>query len=318
MAISVTTSHVVVCSDLRNLNYRRPAIVEAENLFNAKNNNGFAHLYYATVSTDLDEALEAAERLMPILDSLERQGLVHSYNDMVPKLFVSQAKQQRRIEAWNAFWSDSRKAEAMTLVRREAEAAGMNPYMFADFEGLLEADYTTSSLLESDVVPPELLGNSIECNADSQYMVFTDVAMLLSDKDSVTDAVLKNPKTFVLKPFYYCKSMVEMIHDDFNVAVWISSLFVLVILLLSFRIMRQRREEGVPEGHRHRSVQHLRTRSALRQGEGREVVERSGTLIHKKESSCQGVTFRSCALNFCWRFTGNDYFCRLKQTRIDV
>jgi len=222
-------------SDLRNLNYRRPAIVEAENLFNAKNNDGFAHLYYATVSTDLDEALEAAERLMPILDSLERQGLVHSYNDMVPKLFVSQAKQQRRIEAWNAFWSDSRKAEAMTLVRREAEAAGMDPYMFADFEGLLEADYTTSSLLESDVVPPELLGNFIECNADSQYMVFTDVAMLLSDKDSVTDAVLKNPKTFVLEPFYYCKSMVEMIHDDFNVAVWISSLFVLVILLLSFR-----------------------------------------------------------------------------------
>jgi predicted RND superfamily exporter protein len=28
--------------------------------------------------------------------------------------------------------------------------------------------------------------------------------------------------------------MVEVIHDDFNVAVWISSIFVLVILLLSF------------------------------------------------------------------------------------
>jgi predicted RND superfamily exporter protein len=29
--------------------------------------------------------------------------------------------------------------------------------------------------------------------------------------------------------------MVEVIHDDFNIAVWISSLFVLVILLISFR-----------------------------------------------------------------------------------
>ena len=222
-------------SDLRNLNYRRPAVVEAENLFNAKNNDGFAHLYYATVSTDLDEALEADKHLMPILDSLERQGLVHSYNDMVPRLFVSQAGQQRRIEAWNDFWNDSRKAEAMTLVRREAKATGVDPDMFADFEGLLEADYEPASLLESDVVPPELLGNFIECNADSQFMVFTDVAMLLADKDSVTNAVLKNPKTFVLEPFYYCKSMVEVINDDFNVAVWISSLFVLVILLLSFR-----------------------------------------------------------------------------------
>jgi predicted RND superfamily exporter protein len=29
--------------------------------------------------------------------------------------------------------------------------------------------------------------------------------------------------------------MVEVIHDDFNIAVWISSLFVLIILLISFR-----------------------------------------------------------------------------------
>ena len=222
-------------SDLRNLNYRRPAIVEAENLFNAKNNDGFAHLYYATVSTNLDEAIEATGRMMPILDSLEREGLVHNYNDMVTRLFVSQSEQQRRIEAWNAFWSDSRKDEAMSIVRREAKAMGMDPDMFADFEGLLDADYEAASLIESGVVPQELLSNFIECNADSQYMVFTDVAMPLSDKDIVTASVIKNPHTFVLEPFYYCKSMVEMINDDFNKAVWISSLFVFVILLLSFR-----------------------------------------------------------------------------------
>ena len=88
--------------------------------------------------------------------------------------------------------------------------------------------------MESGVVPANLMGNFIERNADGQYMVFTDVAMLPGDKDAVTEAVLASPKTMVLEPFYYCRSMVEVIHDDFNVAVWISSLFVLVILLLSF------------------------------------------------------------------------------------
>ncbi len=221
-------------SDLRNLNYRRPALVEAEDLFNAKNNDGYTHLYYATVSKDIDEALEADKRLMPILDSLSQRGLVHSYNDMVPKLFVSMDDQQRRINAWNDFWSDSRKAETMALVRRNAKACGIDPEMFGEFEGLLEAEYEPASLVESGVVPENLLGNFIECNADSQYMVFTDVALNLADKDTVTEALLANPKTFVLEPFYYCKSMVEVIHDDFNVAVWISSIFVLVILLLSF------------------------------------------------------------------------------------
>ena len=84
-------------------------------------------------------------------------------------------------------------------------------------------------------MPDNLLGNFIECNNDQQYMVFTDVSMHADNKDIVTDALVNNPKTFVLEPFYYCKSMVEVIHDDFNIAVWISSLFVLIILLVSFR-----------------------------------------------------------------------------------
>ncbi|MBR4506881.1 MAG: MMPL family transporter [Bacteroidales bacterium] len=221
-------------SDLRNLNYRRPELTEAENLFNAKNNDGFTHLYYATVSADLDEAIEANKRLMPILDSLSQRGLVHSYNDMVPKLFVSEREQQRRIDAWNAFWTDSRKAEAMALIGKNARAMGIDPDMFGDFEALLDADYEAASLLESGVVPAELLGNFIERHPDGQYMVFTDVAMNKADKDSVTNAVLASPKTFVLEPFYYCKSMVEVIHDDFNVAVWISSIFVFIILIFSF------------------------------------------------------------------------------------
>ena len=222
-------------SDLRNLNYKNDALVEAEALFNAKNNDGHTHLYYATVSPGLDEALQADKHLMPVLASLKEQGLVHSYSDVAPRIFVGSADQRQRIDAWNAYWCPVRRAEAMAAVRTSAKACGIDAGMFADFEGLLEADYEEGSLAESSVLPENLMGNFIERNADGQYMVFTDVAMLPEDKDAVTEAVLASPKTFVLEPFYYCRSMVEVIHDDFNVAVWISSIFVLVILLLSFQ-----------------------------------------------------------------------------------
>ncbi len=222
-------------SDLRNLDYNAPEEVEAERLFNEKNNDGFMHLYFATVSRDFDEALEADESLMMILDSLSEQGLVHRYSDLIPRLFVPLKEQERRIEAWNVYWTEERKAETMALVNRNAEALGLDPDMFFDFKSLLDADYVPASLMESGVVPENLLGNFIECNADGQYMVFTDVAMDADKKDVVTGALVANPKTFVLEPFYYCKSMVEVIHDDFNIAVWISSLFVLIILLFSFR-----------------------------------------------------------------------------------
>ena len=222
-------------SDLRNLDFNSPEEIEAEGLYNAKNNDGFYHLYFATVSTDIDEALEADKSLMFLLDSLKSQDVVHSYTDIIPKLFVTQADQEQRIAAWNAFWTEERKAYAIAQVDKGALQFGLDPMMFYDFKDLLDADYEAVSLIESGVVPDNLLGNFIECNADSQYMVFTDVSMRFDEKDIATDALVANPKTFVLEPFYYCKSMVEVINDDFNIAVWISSLFVLLILLISFR-----------------------------------------------------------------------------------
>ncbi len=222
-------------SDLRNLDYNSPGELESEALFNAKNNDGFAHQYYATVSTDFDEAILANQSLMVILDSLQQTGIVHSYTDLISKLFITQEEQERRIEAWNAFWTEERKQETMTLVETNAKQLGLDPSMFADFQWLIESEYEPASLLESGIVPENLLGNFIECNADGQYMVFTDVAMIFEDKDPITAAVIKNPRTFILDPFYYCKDMVEVIHDDFDIAVWISSIFVLIILLVSFR-----------------------------------------------------------------------------------
>ena len=231
----IFSSKVKFDSDLRNLDYNSPAEVEAESLFNTKNNDGFFHLYFATVSTDLDEALEADKSLMLILDSLKQQGIVHSYTDMIPKLFITQADQESRIAAWNSYWTEERKHDAILQVDKGALEFGLDPMMFYEFKDLLNADYEPASLVESGVVPENLLGNFIECNADNQFMVFTDVSMTFDEKDIVTDALVLNPKTFVLEPFYYCKSMVEVIHDDFNIAVWISSIFVLIILLVSFR-----------------------------------------------------------------------------------
>ncbi len=222
-------------SDLRNLDYNSPDEVAAEGLYNEKNNDGFFHLYFATVSTDIDEALEADKSLMRTLDTLSQKGLVHSYTGFIPKLFVTQSDQEQRIAAWNNFWTEERKAYAIAQVDKGAHNFGLDPMMFYDFKELLNADFEAASLLESGVVPANLLGNFIECNADNQYMVFTDVSMLFDEKDIITDALVTNPKTFVLEPFYYCKSMVEVINDDFNIAVWISSLFVLLILLVSFR-----------------------------------------------------------------------------------
>ena len=47
--------------------------------------------------------------------------------------------------------------------------------------------------------------------------------------------VAENPDFLVVDPMYYTSDMVKIIHDDFSVTLAVSSIFVLIILLLSYR-----------------------------------------------------------------------------------
>ena len=99
----------------------------------------------------------------------------------------------------------------------------------------MEADYQPDSLYEAGVVPEELLSSFIEKQASGRWMIFSTVAFAPEDLDKVTDALVTGPQTVVLEPFYYCRDMVEIVHDDFQKTLLISSLFVLLVLLIAFR-----------------------------------------------------------------------------------
>ncbi len=222
-------------SDLRNLDYDNVELVESQNLYFEKNQSGYMDLYFAAYDEDLDQALEYNKLLEKRLEDLSEQGLVKGYNSLVPLLFQSTRDQEMRIAAWQAFWSPERLAR----VRRDLDAAArrhkLDPGLFAPFYALVEADYEPGSLVNAGVVPPELLSNYIEEQVNGRKMIFTSVSFAPEDMDAVIEGLIDGPQTLVLEPFYYCRDLVEIIHDDFNTTLWISSLFVLLVLLLAFR-----------------------------------------------------------------------------------
>ncbi len=236
IVVGIAMSHrVKFDSDLRNLDYDEPLLTESQNLFNEKNANGFMNLYFAAYDEDLDQALRNNKVLMHKLDSLSKAGLVKSYTSLVPVLFQTQEDQQARIAAWNAFWTPQRKALALSRITDAARACALDPGVFAPFRTLLEADYEPGDLYAAGVFPTELVNNYIELQESGRYMVFTNVAFRPEDTDAVSDALVAGPGALVLEPFYYCRDMVEIVHDDFNTTQWISSLFVFLVLLIAFR-----------------------------------------------------------------------------------
>ena len=232
----VALSHrVKFDSDLRNLDYDDPLLTESQDLYNSKNALGYMNLYFAAYDEDLDQALEYNKILTAKLDSLEEVGLVKGYSPLAALLFQSQKDQETRIAAWKAYWTPERKAQAWTEISAAARHNGLESSLFLPFQALLDADYEPGNLYEAEVFPQELVNNYIEKQDNGRYMVFTNVAFRPEDTDAVTDPLVSGPNALVLEPFYYCRDMVEIVHDDFNTTQWISSLFVFLVLLFAFR-----------------------------------------------------------------------------------
>lgn len=57
----------------------------------------------------------------------------------------------------------------------------------------------------------------------------------MADKNAGMDALDDVPGCIVLDPYHYTSSLVEMVHDDFNLIMLISSIFVFLLLLISYR-----------------------------------------------------------------------------------
>ena len=229
-----TAGWVTFDSNLRNIGYNEPKVVESRELYEEKNSKGFATQYYAATSEDLEEALVHNKAILATLDSLQKEGVLQQYSK-VSELFIPLEEQEERIALWKDYWTEERVADVRLNINRMAKKNGLDPIMFEPFYMMIEADYEAESLYEAEVLPESLVSNFIEETTDGKYMVFTSVQLLEENKKVVNDAVAALPSAVVIDPFYYTSDMVQMLNDDFNTILGISSVFVFIVLLLSFR-----------------------------------------------------------------------------------
>lgn len=228
-----TSRKVGFDSDLRNIGFVEPPVRKSQIQYAEKVNGGQSSLYFAASSPELDSALVANKAILSTLEDLYNQGQITKYGK-VTSMLLPLSEQQANIDAWKAYWSPEKIAQTRRDIAAAAKKNGLSPDMFEPFFLLAEADYEPQSVYDSGIVPEELMSNFIE-ESDDNYLVFTSVVLPEENRKVVSDAVCANPHSLVVDPMYYTSDMVEVIHRDFNVVLWISSLFVLLVLLVSFR-----------------------------------------------------------------------------------
>ena len=221
-------------NDLKHIGYESEDFKKSRDLYEEKNDQGGKQRYYAVTADDLDQALDANMALASTLDSLRKAGDLSSYTPVASLLFQSQAEQENRIAAWKRYWTPEKVAQAMAAVKAAASKNDLSPDIFVPFQAMVEAEYEPGNLYESGIVPDGLLCNFIE-ETDGKFLIFNAPKLSKEKLKETDDLVASIPHAVVVDPMYYTGGLISLIHKDFSMALLISSIFVFVVLLVSFR-----------------------------------------------------------------------------------
>jgi predicted RND superfamily exporter protein len=220
-------------ANLRNIGYYEPSVTRSMAMYAEKTSKGLAVGNYAATSAQLDSALIGNMEVNRICDSLHAAGRIHAYTGS-SRILLPGAEQEKRISAWRNYWTEARVDEVKRNVTAAGEANGFKPAMFEPFFELLTKDYAPSSICESSVLPENLMANMVE-HSQGMYLVYTSVQLESGNLKEVNDLLASQRNVIVADPFYYMTNMVGLMHDDFTTILGISSLFVLLVLFVSFR-----------------------------------------------------------------------------------
>ena len=228
-----TSRWVTFDADLKNIGYNEPDVVRSENLLASKTTKGYETVYYAATSYDADSAFVHSRQMADVFEALKQNGIIHDFSQTA-SLLIPKQEQINRIGRWHDFWTPERIVDTRRKLMNAGQPYGFRPQTFDPFFEMIEAAVDPVSVYDSGVLPEALMSNIIEYT-DGKYMVFTSVQMTSDMKNDVSDIIAALPHCVVIDPFYYTKDMVELMNEDFNMILGISSLFVFLVLLFWFR-----------------------------------------------------------------------------------
>lgn len=218
-------------SDMRSLNFMQEGVRTAEARLEAVTKASLSSVYIVSNGKNLEEAFRKMERTVPILTSLEVDGMIHTYA-AVSAFLISDSLQQVRINRWNAFWTPEKKKNLVAHVRLLGSKLNFSETVFKNFERLLYTEYTVAN---RQALQPfrEAFFDDYIIEKENRATVITLANVSAHNKDYLYQQI----KTAPVQAFdrqMLTNLFVAYVHDDFTFIVTFTSLLVFVALLVSY------------------------------------------------------------------------------------
>ncbi|MCQ2334920.1 MAG: MMPL family transporter [Paludibacteraceae bacterium] len=240
---AVTWIFVIVCitfsgkyqfdRDLKNISHHNANAVRSADTWNEYMNNGSVQQYYASVANSEEDALQQMVHIEQVVDSLHKAGVILNQvfvSDMMPSLKA----QTERNAAWEAYFTPEKQDEVWQHIRRACYREGIDEEMFEPFLEAMSITAEPETFSQIEVLPTALTSSCYE-ETNGTYFVFFPVRTSAEQAKEAKDILSKVEGCIVIDPFYYSTDLVDIIHNDFNLIMLISSIFVFLLLLIAYR-----------------------------------------------------------------------------------
>lgn len=218
-------------SNMMNLSFEPANLKAAEERLNALFQSDNKTTLFVSVGNTTDEGLRHYAETNRELEALKAEGRIREYAS-AEKIFIPYAEQQRRIERWNGYWTNDRKAQVEKEIGDAAAKYHFREDTFRDFFVLLNKQYVPCDFTSGNSSLPLL--DSWASSADSLSMFITQVRLNEADKEFVYNRLSGSDGLVIFDRGYFANKWVSAINDDFYLILYISSFLIFFALLISY------------------------------------------------------------------------------------
>jgi 1-acyl-sn-glycerol-3-phosphate acyltransferase len=219
-------------SNLTGMSYMTEELKDAESTLDRISQYSLRSVYVVTKGENLDEALRNTQDFIQKTEQLKSQCLVKKYTS-VTSLAIPADVQQARIDRWNTYWDEEKKA---ALKENLAGSAKNNGFKASGFDGFIHWLDSEFKPARPDEMPGlnALFMDPYISEGDEITTVTTVLKVKQEDKPRLYEALEGESSSFIFDKQFLTSTFMDILNADFNKLVYVSLLIVFVILLLSY------------------------------------------------------------------------------------
>lgn len=226
------TKNVGFESDMKKLSFFTAGLKGAEQKLNSFSDSTLEDIFIISKGKTLNEALKNSEKIKEKINLLKNDSLIGQVYGASHLLF-SDSLQKVKLSTWESFWDSNRRE---ILKKNFLLCTGQYHFRsnaFDEFFAMLDKDYIRMNKNDFEKIKQTQVQDYID-EVNEETSVITMIRVKPGNKNVVLSAIPTDRSTSVIENKNLFTQFLDVIRDDFNVILILSSLLVFTFLLLSY------------------------------------------------------------------------------------